>query len=53
MGARDAVYDLAVARGWPEREAGLLAWEFFELFIMGRAEEARAVLIRLGSKRFG
>jgi hypothetical protein len=53
IGARAAVYDVAVARGWPLREAGARALEFFELFIMGRAEEARAILIRLGSKRFG
>lgn len=53
IGARAAVYDVAVARGWPEPEAGALSVEFAELFIMGRAEEARAILIRLGSKRFG
>ena len=43
----------AVARGWPEPHAGEIAVEFAQLFIMGRAEEARAILIRLGTKEFG
>jgi hypothetical protein len=50
--ALDVGCEEAVARGCPQLTEALTQ-DFAKLFIMGRAEEARTILIRLGTRKFG